>query len=189
MSLQPPPPAVPSGPPPASGSPLPSELPLGPIAATTAVVVSVLRSIGAWSIGLSGLLAVGEATGMVELGESIWQAPLLFLVVAVAHELGHLIAIVALGGKIEAVGTVGQVAVGITHYSLGRTADVICVCGGPVLAAVVGSSIAVAAWPSANAFLVAMIGLGHLISLVVPVGDGAQLRRLLRPPAALPPRS
>lgn len=151
-------------------------------AASAATIRAVTASIGLWCavIGVGGFLV--EKTGAAQFGGELWLLPVIFFVLGAAHELGHVVAIHCLGGRVHAVERVGSSTVVLRHDALGRRRDVLCVLAGPLAACVAGLSfacvVAMAAAPVA-AFASAVAGLGHVVALAAPVGDGKQLRSLL----------
>jgi hypothetical protein len=153
-------------------------------AAATGVVAAVARSIGLPCTALAAVFLAAGLAGGHDLGATLWLAPLVFLALGVVHELGHVTAIHLLGGRVLSVGSAGRRHVHVRHGALSRPRDALCVAAGPVaplcVLAVLVAVALVAAVPGAVLAPVAVVAVGHLCSLVVPVGDGAQLRAILR---------
>lgn len=127
-------------------------------------------------------LSVGEATGQVDVGGGTWCVPLAFWALAVAHELGHVLAVDRLGAQLHETRS-SRSRVTVVFGSIGPAHDAACVMAGPAAAFVVSVPVAVLLVGAGAATAAAgclAIGVAHLVTLGLPWGDGAVLRTLLR---------
>ncbi len=144
------------------------------------VAWAVLRSIGIPSVGLAVVVAVLEATGAMVLGGVVWTFPLIFLFLGIVHEVGHVVCMHAVGNPLEVVRFAGSRQVELVYGSGGRARDVACVVAGPAAPAVLAVGAILLRQDALPVLALDVMGIGHLLTLAVPIGDGAQLRLLLR---------
>jgi len=106
-------------------------------------------------------------------------AAVLFFLVVLTHELGHVIAYrCAAGASAPALMVSRGSACHLVRSALSVRRDMAVVLSGPTAPVLVGVFISLASRPIAIAW--SCIALGHLGALVVPVGDGRTLRSILR---------
>lgn len=151
--------------------------------AAVSVLVRTCLSVGPWVVVACGLLWWAEASGRIDLGLSLWPLPMLFALLGLAHEYGHLLAIAVLRGRVLAVeAPFGSPAVCIVYEAPSRRRELGAVLAGPALAASAGIVFGCLAVPSIVGGFAILGGLGHLLSLAAPVGDGLAIRQLLTVP-------
>ncbi|MGF1597254.1 MAG: hypothetical protein ACFCVK_10040 [Acidimicrobiales bacterium] len=156
-------------------------------AALIAVTARTLASGGPWTMVAAVVLWLGERGGMLQLGTPSWPLPLVFLALGVAHEHGHVIAIVLLGGRVtEVAGSLGTGNVRIVYDAVSRRRSAASVVAGPGAALATGTLFWLGRGPTLPAVFALLCGVGHALTLLAPVGDGLQLRRL-RAPIPPPP--
>ncbi|MFP4514212.1 MAG: hypothetical protein ACLFRV_14805 [Acidimicrobiales bacterium] len=145
---------------------------LGTVAVTS-------RSIGpACAATAIALWLLGQLGG-IEADVALWPVPIVFGIVGIVHELGHVVAVHALDGAVEGVHG-DRFRVAVDHRSIGPWPDLLVVVAGPSFACAAGLIAAVLALvgmiPIHLGIAALFIGLGHLAAMIVPVGDGLELR-------------
>jgi hypothetical protein len=138
----------------------------------------VVGALGVPALAVTIVLAVFEGLGIAELGGRIWLVPTVFVALAVVHEWGHVLAAGAAGARIEGVARSGS-GVYVRYRGVSDRGHRAVVVAGPA-AAVVGAGVLVALLGLSLVTVSAVvIAAGHVLSLAVPVGDGAELRRAM----------
>ena len=129
----------------------------------------------------AGTLALGVLTGARAL-VALAVAVLLLLCSVLVHEIGHVLAYrLAIGRAAPAALVVRGLHCRVVRLRGGRRADASVVLAGslaPVLAA--APVWLLAGWAPALPLSATLIALGHVAGLLLPVGDGASLREILR---------
>jgi hypothetical protein len=160
-------------------------LPAGVCAAALASLRHFGAGMGLYLGVLGGALPVGIATGYLGLA-AVAIMGLVLLGSVLVHELGHVLAYRLLfGRRAPAVLVVRGASCRLVRLSGPRTSDALVIAAGP-LAPVVA---AVPLWflfPHAPALVIlaTLVAIGHVVGLLIPVGDGAALRELARHDAA-----
>jgi hypothetical protein len=138
----------------------------------------VVRALGVPALAVAIVLALFEGIGAAELGGRTWLVPAVFVALAVVHEWGHVLAAGAAGARIEGVARSGS-GIYVRYRGIGDRGHRAVVLAGPT-AAVLGAVVLLAVLGLTLVTVSALvIAAGHVVSLAVPVGDGAELRRAM----------
>ncbi len=136
-----------------------------------ALLSAAVTAVGLWS-GARGTLAIGLLGVIVVLS-------------LLVHEAGHVLALRWVGRCSPAILTTRGADAALVRPTLTGRREVVVVCAGPGAPLLVGFPLLLlwqTCWPLVVAWL--LVSAAHLGALVVPVGDGANLRRALRRPLA-----
>ena len=160
-------------------------LPAGVVAAALASVRHFGAGMGLILGGFCGALVIGIATGSLGLA-ALAIMGLVLLGSVLVHEVGHVLAYrILIGRRAPAVLVVRGASCRLVRLSGARASDAVVIAAGslaPVLAALPLWSLF--AHAPALVILATLVALGHVVGLLIPVGDGAALRELARHDAA-----
>lgn len=142
----------------------------------------VLAVVGSAALPLTVTTALAMAT---LLGSGATYGPLLavlaFLVSNLCHELGHLLAIGLLSAQRSHVHVVARLGFAhVVRNSLPPLREAVVAVSGPLLVASCCAAAMIFATHIIEVVVLASIGVGHLGTLLFPVGDGANLRDAVR---------
>ena len=129
----------------------------------------------------SGPLTLAAAVAVASTAASTTSAPLVLVALLIAtnicHEFGHLVALGVVSRSRPHVHVVAQL--GFAHIVRPRLApvrEVIVVTAGPCAVVVACVTLMLVAAHPVAAIILGAIGAGHLATLALPTGDGANLR-------------
>lgn len=135
----------------------------------TGALLAIVRATCAslWRVIVPSTLALlaAEWSGFISFG-GLWAAPVLFLVLALIHEVGHLSAILALGARPVSVEWSPYRAVCIEHSGAGRGRNLLCVVAGPVSAFGFGLLCGLSIGHPVVQFSAFVVGLAHLTPIL-----------------------
>ena len=156
------------------------------------IVAAALASLGHFGAGmglllgaLGGALVIGIATGYLGLA-AVSIMGLVLLCSVLVHELGHVLAYrILIGRRAPAVLVVRGASCRLVRLAGARARDAAVVVAGSLAPVVAALPLwFLFAQAPALVILTTLVALGHVVGLVIPVGDGAALRELARRDAA-----
>lgn len=160
-------------------------LPAGVVAAALASLRHFGAGMGLLLGVLGGALVIGIVTGYLGLA-AVAIMGLVLLGSVLVHELGHVLAYrVLIGRRAPAVLVVRGASCRLVRLSGATTPDAVVIAAGSLAPVVAALPLwFLFAQAPVLVILATLVALGHVVGLLIPVGDGAALRELARRDAA-----
>lgn len=136
------------------------------------------------------LLAAGVSTGQGAV-IALSLTSLIIVLSVLAHELGHILAYrLILGADAPAIAVVSGLSCGLVRLRGTPAKDALIIIAGPITPLLLSMPIWLLAGPSSFFALIWLLtAIGHFLSLILPIGDGASLRDLANNSAPHSPRT